>query len=90
MATSSRNLVNGISLTLFDALSYNRYTYGIDPVNMITKETDNFEVDWEEKKNLIFWRGATTGGGSSPPGFLHQYQRHRCVVLLSKLCSTEY
>lgn len=54
-----------------------RYTYGRDPVNHITKDTDNYEVEWEGKKNKIFWRGASTGGGSSPPGFLHQYQRHR-------------
>lgn len=54
-----------------------RYTYGRDPVHHTVKETDNFEVDWEEKKNLIFWRGASTGGGSSPPGYMHQYQRHR-------------
>lgn len=52
-------------------------------MNHITKETDNYEVDWEGKENKIFWRGATTGGGSSPPGFVHQYQRHRLVRLAS-------
>ncbi|KAJ3902367.1 hypothetical protein F5879DRAFT_1043665 [Lentinula edodes] len=31
------------------------------------------------KWNKIFWRGATTGGGNSPPGFAALYQRHRAV-----------
>lgn len=53
---------------------------------MITKETDNYEVDWEEKENKIFWRGATTGGGSSPRGHLHKYQRHRYVHPCVSLC----
>lgn len=56
-----------------------RYTYGWDPVNMDTKIVDDNEVPWEKKSDKIFWRGATTGGGSSPPGFAHQYQRHRFV-----------
>jgi len=56
-----------------------RYTYGWDAVNLELKEVDDMEVPWEEKSEQIFWRGATTGGGSSPPGFAHQYQRHRCV-----------
>ncbi|KAF8330781.1 uncharacterized protein EI90DRAFT_3145699 [Cantharellus anzutake] len=61
-----------------------RYTYGIDPVLFLMKETDNFEVNWGEKKDVIFWRGASTGGGSSPPGFLHQYHRHRLVQKASE------
>jgi hypothetical protein len=56
---------------------------------MITKETDNFEVNWEEKQNKIFWRGATTGGGSSPPGHLHQYQRHRSVAPHLHVCKMD-
>lgn len=48
-----------------------------DPVNMILSDDDENEQPWDKKKDLIFWRGATTGGGSSPPGFLAQYQRHR-------------
>lgn len=44
---------------------------------MVVKDVDDMEVPWEEKTEDIFWRGATTGGGSSPPGFLSQYQRHR-------------
>lgn len=55
-----------------------RYTYGWDAVNLELKEVDDMEVPWEKKSEKIFWRGATTGGGSSPPGFAHQYQRHRC------------
>ena len=57
--------------------STKRYTYGWDPVNMKIKDVDDMETAWEDKSDDIFWRGATTGGGSSPPGFLAQYQRHR-------------
>lgn len=57
--------------------STKRYTYGWDPANMRIMEVDVMETPWEEKTNKIFWRGATTGGGSSPPGFLQRYQRHR-------------
>jgi hypothetical protein len=57
--------------------STKRYTYGWDPAHMIIKEVDDMEVPWHKKVADIFWRGATTGGGSSPPGFLAQYQRHR-------------
>jgi hypothetical protein len=57
--------------------STKRYTYGWDPVNQIIKDVDDMETKWEDKSDDIFWRGATTGGGSSPPGFLAQYQRHR-------------
>jgi hypothetical protein len=54
-----------------------RYTYGWDPVHMIVKDRADGETPWENKTNLVFWRGATTGGGSSPPGFFKTYQRHR-------------
>ena len=57
--------------------STKRYTYGWDSVNLQLKDIDDMEVPWEQKKDKIFWRGATTGGGSSPPGFSPQYQRHR-------------
>lgn len=63
--------------------STKRYTYGWDPVNLIIKDLDDMEVDWEDKLDDIFWRGATTGGGSSPPGFLAQYQRHRFIKMAS-------
>jgi hypothetical protein len=59
--------------------STKRYTYGWDPANMVIKEIDDMEVPWNKKVDDIFWRGATTGGGSSPAGFLSQYQRHRYV-----------
>lgn len=39
------------------------------------------ETPWEKKTNKVFWRGATTGGGSTPPGAVARYQRHRCVSL---------
>ncbi|KAL7418792.1 hypothetical protein Q5752_006475 [Cryptotrichosporon argae] len=63
--------------------STKRYTYGWDPVNMIIKDVDDMETAWEDKADDIFWRGATTGGGSSPPGFLAQYQRHRLIRMTS-------
>lgn len=63
--------------------STKRYTYGWDPVNMVIQDVDDMEVEWEDKLDDIFWRGATTGGGSSPPGFLAQYQRHRFIKMAS-------
>jgi hypothetical protein len=65
--------------------STKRYTYGWDPVTMTIKDVDDMEVAWEKKSDRIFWRGATTGGGSTPPGFLSRYQRHRCVPLAYSL-----
>ncbi|TCD65305.1 capsule-associated protein CAP1 [Steccherinum ochraceum] len=60
-----------------------RYTYGWDPVNLELKPTDHMETAWEQKSDKIFWRGASTGGGSSPPGFSANYQRHRFVRMAS-------
>lgn len=57
--------------------STKRYTYGWDPAKQQIKDVDDMETPWEEKETDIFWRGATTGGGSNPPGYLAQYQRHR-------------
>jgi hypothetical protein len=57
-----------------------RYTYGWDAVNLELKDVDDMEVPWENKTAKFFWRGATTGGGSHPPGFSQQYQRHRCYL----------
>lgn len=57
------------------------YTYGWDEEKLIVNEIDENEVPWEQKTDMIFWRGSTTGGGSSPPGFLTSYQRHRCECL---------
>lgn len=54
-----------------------RYTYGFDPASDHPKDVDDLESPWEEKLDLIFWRGADTGGGSTPPGFASHYQRHR-------------
>jgi hypothetical protein len=53
------------------------YSYGFDPVTSTTKEVDDYEQPWHKKTDKIFWRGATTGGGSSPPGYIASYQRHR-------------
>ncbi|KAJ3736583.1 capsular associated protein [Lentinula guzmanii] len=39
----------------------------------------NRKTGKESKRNKIFWRGATTGGGNSPAGFAALYQRHRAV-----------
>lgn len=60
-----------------------RYTYGWDPVNLDMKKVDGNEVPWEEKSDKIFWRGATTGGGSTPAGFTDQYHRHRYALPFS-------
>ncbi|KAF9555502.1 hypothetical protein CPC08DRAFT_642752 [Agrocybe pediades] len=63
--------------------STKRYTYGWDSVNLELKKVDPMEVAWEDKIDKIFWRGATTGGGSHPPGFAPQYQRHRFLRMAS-------
>lgn len=67
-----------------------KYTYGWDSVNMILKDVDDMEMPWEHKTDKIFWRGATTGGGSSPPGFSHQYQRQRFVKMVNDMSKTEH
>ncbi|KAF8965814.1 capsular associated protein [Flammula alnicola] len=63
--------------------STKRYTYGWDSVNLELKAVDPMEVPWEDKIDKIFWRGATTGGGSHPPGFAPRYQRHRFLRMTS-------
>ncbi|KAJ1301269.1 hypothetical protein OPQ81_003676 [Rhizoctonia solani] len=63
--------------------STKRYTYGYDSINTVVKDIDDMEHPWDRKVDKIFWRGATTGGGSSPPGFMAQYQRHRFVRMTS-------
>lgn len=62
--------------------STKRYTYGWDAVNLELKAVDDMDVPWGKKLDKIFWRGATTGGGSHPPGFSAQYQRHRYFFFL--------
>jgi len=57
--------------------------FGWDPVNLELKQVDHMETPWELKSDAVFWRGASTGGGSSPPGFAAQYQRHRFVRMTS-------
>ncbi|KAF8582381.1 glycosyltransferase family 90 protein [Ramaria rubella] len=68
--------------------STTKYTYGWDPKNMVVKDVDDDELPWEEKTNDIFWRGATTGGGSSPRGFLSSYQRHRFIEMAGSKTNT--
>ena len=58
-----------------------RYTYAFDQKTKKVKDIDDMEVPWDQKSDLIFWRGATTGGGSTPPGFTPTYQRHRYLPL---------
>ncbi|KAL4061999.1 glycosyltransferase family 90 protein [Scleroderma citrinum] len=67
-----------------------RYTYGWDPVNLEPKEIDDMEVPWDEKSDVIFWRGATTGGGSTPQGFSPNYQRHRFVRMTHDNATANY
>ncbi|KAG8701676.1 capsule-associated protein CAP1 [Ceratobasidium sp. 395] len=52
-------------------------------INTVVKTIDDMEIPWERKKDDIFWRGAATGGGSSPPGYMAHYQRHRLVRMAS-------
>ncbi|KAH8827111.1 capsular associated protein [Flagelloscypha sp. PMI_526] len=54
-----------------------RYTYGWDPT------ADNMEVPWDEKSDKIYYRAIAMGGGTTPPGFSAQYQRHRFVRMAS-------
>ncbi|KAF8607393.1 hypothetical protein BDV93DRAFT_436008 [Ceratobasidium sp. AG-I] len=63
--------------------STKRYTYGYDSINTVVKDIDDMEIPWERKLDTVFWRGATTGGGSSPPGYMAHYQRHRFVRMAS-------
>lgn len=59
-----------------------KYTYGWDKKRTaVPKEVDDLEMPWENKTNKIFWRGATTGGGSTPAGFSFSYQRQRFVEM---------
>ncbi|KAJ3787388.1 hypothetical protein GGU10DRAFT_426870 [Lentinula aff. detonsa] len=55
------------------------YTYGWDKETQTVQAVDRGETGKESKRNKIFWRGATTGGGNSPAGFAALYQRHRAV-----------
>ncbi|KAJ3715196.1 hypothetical protein C8R42DRAFT_726126 [Lentinula raphanica] len=50
-----------------------------DGHNNTSNPPRNRKTGKESKRNKIFWRGATTGGGNSPPGFAALYQRHRAV-----------
>ncbi|KAJ7188971.1 hypothetical protein C8R46DRAFT_879153 [Mycena filopes] len=60
-----------------------RYTYGWDPINLEQRAVDAMEIPWEGKRDAVWWRGASTGGGSSPPGFGSGYQRHRFLRMAS-------
>jgi len=60
-----------------------RYTYGWNPINLQLEEDDRLEVPWPNKKDKVFWRGASTGGGNHPPGFSPHYHRHRFLRLAS-------
>ena len=39
--------------------------------------------EWHERRNKIFWRGSTTGGGNNPAGRQLNYQRHRFIRMTS-------
>ncbi|KAK0184518.1 capsular associated protein [Armillaria mellea] len=64
--------------------STKRYTYGWDPINLELKETDDMEVPWEQKLDVVFWRGSSIGGGNNPSGFSPQYHRQRFVRMASQ------
>jgi hypothetical protein len=61
-----------------------RHTYGFDTVNLVVAESDSHEIPWDIKTDKIWWRGPSTGGGSSPPGYQERYQRHRLVRLATE------
>ncbi|KAG6818280.1 hypothetical protein H0H93_006311, partial [Arthromyces matolae] len=67
-----------------------RYTYGWDPINLELHEVDKMEVPWNEKRDKVYWRGATTGGGNHPAGFSPQYQRHRFLRMASSNSTTPH
>ena len=46
-------------------------------------------MPWDDKIDMVFWRGATTGGGNHPPGFTPQYHRHRFVRMASDSSNTK-
>lgn len=56
-----------------------KYTYGWDERDEVVRDLAEWEERWEEKKieGGVYWRGDTSGGGSSPPGFVGEFQRHR-------------
>ncbi|KZO90803.1 glycosyltransferase family 90 protein [Calocera viscosa TUFC12733] len=58
-----------------------KYTYGYDPELGHGQDDDPHDPEWEDKSGTMFWRGATTGGGSSPAGRYAYYARHRLVQL---------
>ncbi|KAF3917765.1 hypothetical protein ABW20_dc0102522 [Dactylellina cionopaga] len=43
---------------------------------------DGKDMSWDEKKDLIYWRGSTTGGFSRKSGWRHQH-RQRVVTYLN-------
>ncbi|KAL1670188.1 glycosyltransferase family 90 protein [Schizophyllum commune] len=63
--------------------SSQQYTYGWNFETKEVNDVDPMEVPWEAKTDMIFWRGSTTGGGSTPPGHVASYQRHRFVRMTS-------
>ncbi|KAJ7910287.1 glycosyltransferase family 90 protein [Mycena leptocephala] len=69
------------------ALGTSAYTYAWDPINLEQRAVDPMEVPWEEKRDVVWWRGASTGGGSSPKGFGGGYQRHRFLRMSSSYTS---
>ncbi|KAJ7182262.1 glycosyltransferase family 90 protein [Mycena crocata] len=60
-----------------------RYTYAWDAINLEQGLVDPMEIPWSQKYDAVFWRGASTGGGSSPRGFGEGYQRHRFLRMSS-------
>lgn len=66
-----------------------QYTYGWDLDTHTILDTDALEMPWEAKSDLVYWRGSTTGGGSTPPGHVAAYQRHRFVRIASDGSETQ-
>ncbi|KAJ6606247.1 hypothetical protein DFH09DRAFT_877689, partial [Mycena vulgaris] len=60
-----------------------RYMYTWDPINLKQRTVDSMDVPWEDKRDAVWWHGASTGGGSSPPGFDSRYQCHQFLCMAS-------
>jgi len=56
-------------------------------VSLVEKDVDDMEVPWDEKSDKIFWRGSTTGGGSTPRAHTQTYQRHRFLRMAHESAS---
>ncbi|KAI1295198.1 hypothetical protein F5Y03DRAFT_309886 [Xylaria venustula] len=67
--------------TVMGDILYPSWAYVYDPRFRYEEDHD---VEWEEKRNNLYWAGSTTGGFSHP-GQWQNLQRHRFVELAQNL-----